>query len=307
MKKFLAIFLYFFLLVSVCYAEPQNCPFVWKVEKSGEPTSYLIGTIHLNKKGYQLPSCMKKVVENSKVLMTENLFPLYPAEAMQADVMLLSQSVFSLSNHNQLKDDIGSELHGQLRKLFIDSNFNQALLMYDNLYGWSAMMFLMGLPANSDVVPESGVDLLLSQLADRQGLQRVGLESVLVGANEIKNVPKDKVIQFIKIGVEHKDYSRIMERKLIDLYNSGKVYDVKELALNEEENLKFIPDADKPFWRNWYFNVLLDKRTASWIPKISNQISKSSTVIAVGTAHMYGDNGLVSILRKKGYTVTELR
>ncbi|MBR6026345.1 MAG: TraB/GumN family protein [Neisseriaceae bacterium] len=307
MKKFLAIFLSFFMLLSVCYAEPQNCPFVWKVEKNGEPTSYLIGTIHVNKKGYQLPSCMKKVVENSKVLMTENLFPLHPSEAMQADVILLSQSVFSLSNANQLKDDIGSELHGQLRQLFADANSNDALLMYDRLYGWSAMMFLMGLPANSDVGVESGVDLLLSQLADKNGLQRVGLESVLVGADAIKNVPKDKIIQFINIGIEHQDYSRVMERKLIDLYNSGKVYSLKELALSEEENLKFIPDADKPFWRNWYFNTLLDKRTASWVTKISNQISKSPTVIAVGTAHMYGNNGLVSILRQKGYTVTELR
>jgi uncharacterized protein YbaP (TraB family) len=51
----------------------------------------------------------------------------------------------------------------------------------------------------------------------------------------------------------------------------------------------------------------LDDRNAKWIPTIEKSISVTPTFIGVGAAHLGGKNGVVSLLRAKGYTLTPIR
>jgi len=49
------------------------------------------------------------------------------------------------------------------------------------------------------------------------------------------------------------------------------------------------------------------KRNQSWIPKIEEMLKGSSdALVVVGAAHLVGENGLVQLLRAKGYTVEQL-
>src|SRR5579884_3288708 len=54
-------------------------------------------------------------------------------------------------------------------------------------------------------------------------------------------------------------------------------------------------------------DALIYKRNASWIPKIEEMIKGTSDVLViVGAAHLVGKNGVVAMLRAKGYTVEQL-
>jgi uncharacterized protein YbaP (TraB family) len=55
-----------------------------------------------------------------------------------------------------------------------------------------------------------------------------------------------------------------------------------------------IPDFNQNF---------LVKRNTNWIPIIEKQISKKATFIAVGAAHLPGENGVIQLLKSKGYQV----
>lgn len=48
---------------------------------------------------------------------------------------------------------------------------------------------------------------------------------------------------------------------------------------------------------------LTNGRNRQWIPVILSNIQKESCLIAVGVLHLPGENGLISLLRKEGYTV----
>lgn len=49
---------------------------------------------------------------------------------------------------------------------------------------------------------------------------------------------------------------------------------------------------------------LLDKRNSEWLPVIEKAAQKGKTFFAFGAAHLAGIKGIISLLRKKGYTVT---
>ena len=52
---------------------------------------------------------------------------------------------------------------------------------------------------------------------------------------------------------------------------------------------------------------LVEDRNISWIPKIEDTINKGSTLIAKGCDHLIGDEGVLQLLRDKGYTLEPVR
>lgn len=56
-----------------------------------------------------------------------------------------------------------------------------------------------------------------------------------------------------------------------------------------------------------YMNILLDKRNMRWMPTIEKSIRKKPTFIAVGVAHLAGENGLIQLLRNEGYEVKPIQ
>lgn len=53
-------------------------------------------------------------------------------------------------------------------------------------------------------------------------------------------------------------------------------------------------------------SVLLSRRNQRWLPEIEQQLKIESTFIAVGAAHLYGDSGLLALLRNRGYRITPI-
>jgi uncharacterized protein YbaP (TraB family) len=52
--------------------------------------------------------------------------------------------------------------------------------------------------------------------------------------------------------------------------------------------------------------MLLDHRNKNWIPVIQAAVKEKPTFIAVGAAHLGGENGVIQLLRKAGYKVTPI-
>ena len=50
--------------------------------------------------------------------------------------------------------------------------------------------------------------------------------------------------------------------------------------------------------------ILLDKRNLRWIDKLTDLADNNPVMIAVGLGHLGGKNGLLNLLKEKGYSVT---
>ena len=52
---------------------------------------------------------------------------------------------------------------------------------------------------------------------------------------------------------------------------------------------------------------LLDERNISWIPKLEAAFKGMPTFVAVGAGHLGGKNGVIKLLRSKGYDVRPVK
>ena len=55
--------------------------------------------------------------------------------------------------------------------------------------------------------------------------------------------------------------------------------------------------------RQWNDDKLIATRNRNWLPKIQQALSQQPTTIAVGALHLFGKQGLIELLRQKGYTI----
>ena len=59
---------------------------------------------------------------------------------------------------------------------------------------------------------------------------------------------------------------------------------------------------DDPFYEEWD-RKMMSERNHVQLEGIIRSIKQQSTFVAVGTAHLFGDQGLIKLLRQKGYKV----
>jgi len=53
-----------------------------------------------------------------------------------------------------------------------------------------------------------------------------------------------------------------------------------------------------------YFNFkFIDERNANWIAKIRKMTASQSILFAVGAGHLGGENGVLNLLKKEGFTI----
>lgn len=55
-----------------------------------------------------------------------------------------------------------------------------------------------------------------------------------------------------------------------------------------------------------FTEVLLYNRNRNWVAKMKDILPGKTLLIAVGAGHLPGDQGVISLLRKAGYTVTPI-
>ena len=87
------------------------------------------------------------------------------------------------------------------------------------------------------------------------------------------------------------------------MQESRKVFDDMTLYYNAEdlEGLQKITAAqglEADFQEN-----LVDQRNRNWIPLIEKITAEAPTFIGVGALHLPGEQGVINLLRKQGYTV----
>ena len=83
------------------------------------------------------------------------------------------------------------------------------------------------------------------------------------------------------------------------------IYRKKRAALtasvkNKLEDLMLDSDAGM----SSFSDILLYRRNANWVMKLKTLMAGKSLLVAVGAGHLPGEKGVISLLRKAGFTVT---
>jgi uncharacterized protein len=275
------------LAVSCSLADANATSCVWKVTDSSRGTLYLGGSWHLlRSRDYPLPSAYNAAFDASNYLA----FEVNPKDLDQSGKVLEKAGFYPRGDN--LKNHVDPRTYDYLKRFFALLNVPES--KFNRLRPWFLKMALES-PEVGGFEYGLGVERYLEKRANANGKTIVGLETGREHA-EVYSGLSDRaaeallLLTFIPTEKNSPDANRMLKA-----WREG---DADFLARSVHQGFADFPAmADR----------LLTDRNRNWIGKIEGWLRSGKTYFVVaGAAHMGGPNGVVALLRKRGYKVEQM-
>ncbi len=259
---------------------------LWKIEgKKVKKDAYIFGTIHLiEKEKFYFPDHFRKLVSNSGQIVLE-IGNLNQMEALN-HMMLQQGTFFDFFTPEQTdsilvwaKESMGME----------PEQFKMAL-------GKMKPFTIVQLTTQKDLIGKiESYDMTIQSIAVENDIPVIGLETIAQQIAIFDNMDtltqREMVMELIRNPQKQNETLQTM----FEIY----------LEQNVDKMYQFISEEGGSMMD--FSDDLLLKRNHDWIPKIEELIQKKSTLVAVGAGHLGGEEGVLRLLEKKGYTLTPVQ
>lgn len=274
-----------FLCVSVMSAADvrRDHGLLWEISKPGMNSSYLFGTVHSEDPGVlQLAPPVKQAFDRSDQVILEIM--------MDMDAMIYSSMAMLLTDGRTLSDLIGTALFEKTAQAIQSRGIPEIVL--ERMKPWAAAVTLSMPP------PETGMmlDLLLFQQAQEAGKQLHGLETIQEQLDVFDTMPESDQIRLLRDAVDNQDKIDRMNAEIVALYKRRDLAGM--LALNE----RYMKEGDPGVSRDLEQRLIID-RNRLMAERMQPYLKAGSAFVAVGALHLPGDQGLLNLLDRRGYTV----
>jgi len=249
---------------------------LWEVSGNGlsKPT-YLYGTIHMICSGdYFLSDKTKKAFDASEKLVLEINFD-DPKEMTDMQQMAMGKEPLS----KKLTPEQLSKLDAILKK-----SGGMTVQQVDAFSLMSVMSLISMKTFGCNDLKFYEMDFIAS--AKKRKEQIEGLETVKSQFKSFENAYSDS--EMIAM-LEESDTE--LTKEMVVAYKQENLEDLYKVTTTE----KVMNDKAKQF--------MLDERNLNWVKALPEMMKKESLFVAVGSAHLAGDLGLINLLKKAGYTV----
>jgi len=257
----------------------------WQVSGNDlEQPSYIFGTMHLirNEQFHIGENVTKKLLRAEQLIMEVDL--------EKVDVLGLTQAAL-LSDKMSMKDYLSEEEAGRLQQFFNDSlDINP--MIFSTAYSRMKPFFLEQLLVVQYLGENAAsYETEFHAMAQDKNIPSVGLETFEDQIRFLDNIPlKEQYAQLVE-SVDSFTQIRIQFDHMTQAYEAGDLTSLAEMIESEWDTSSL------------YRKLLLDKRNQDWIPKLFSYFKSGKMFVAVGAGHLGGDNGIIALLRKAGYTV----
>ena len=291
MRK-LSLLLCFFFTAAVLAAQPaeQKRHMLWQVQGS-KGTVYLAGSFHLlTEDVYPLDSIFVALFEESDMLVLE-----IPADSLQspaAQRYMLQKGLYQ--DGGTLADAVPESLYVATSEFL--SGVGVPIAMFQKARPWFMAMTLSVLQMQKlGFRAENGLDFYFADLARKAGKPITGLETVAEQLAIFAGMPDSLQAAFLQ---ETLGEIGTMETSIKELLAAWKQGDAEKIAAMLFDSMAEFPALQKR---------LLRDRNERWVEKIIPMLEQGKRAyIVVGAGHLAGEFGLPSLLRQKGYRVTQL-
>lgn len=142
--------------------------------------------------------------------------------------------------------------------------------------------------------PANGMDIHFYKRTKAEGKTVRSLESFDFQLSLLCDLSKDEGETFFKSTM---DNLKVAKTKVAEMARAWDTGDGGALEKLVNEDYKKLPAVSKRF---------LTERNLKWVPQIE-ELAKgtNNVVVIVGAGHLVGKNGVVELLRHKGYKITQ--
>ena len=256
--------------------------------KNLKKPSYLFGTIHLICEKDMFPAEKLK----SYLGQTEQL--LLEIDMDDQTVIQRAVKLSVLADGKTIKDYVKPEEYAK-----IDELFKKYLgISFDNLQSFKPLIsqtYLLTSPKVLGCQPPVVYDNFLAQTAATAKMPVIGLETIEQQFAAIDSQPLEKQIKALSEAAANPEKGFGEFKTLYQNYltqNSDDIYNLLVSQMTAE---------------GYNLTKFVDERNVNWIPIIEKNIRLTPSFIAVGSGHLGGKKGVVSLLRAKGYKLKPIR
>lgn len=283
MKK---IIIALFVMVSLNLTAQNINSLLWEISGNGlSQTSYIFGTIHMiPKKDYFFTPEMQSAFNSCHTLVIEaDMFSL-----KLADQIKLASKVI-LPDHKTIQDYMDSTEYLQFKQVLIDSLGIKEKTI-DKRYNRIKPFFLSALLLQKYVGKTKTYEEELYKASKKQKMELIGLETLEFQMSLADSITIEEQVEGI-----NEDIAEISQYyEMVRLYKKQDLYGLNQMSIEE---LRTESDTN-------FMNLIITERNKNWIPKIKQYTKKNACFIAVGALHLAGNDGVIELLRKEGYSVT---
>jgi len=257
----------------------------WKAT-SGTRTLYLLGSIHVgDSRMYPLPKEIEGAFERSAALVVES----YSPNDSQADVDAFMDKHGVYPEGESLFRHLSSGTEDKLRQ-FASKNGVDATNL-GSLKPWVVMMVTGFWPMISGGKTPSapGIDdYFIGKAKDHKPI--VGVETTEFQLNQLASIPDESQIAILTDALAS---SSTGEPDLEELWAAGNAAKIEKVTTGSFAKYPAIRKR------------LLEERNSHMVAvALSTLSSKNPCFLVVGAAHMLGPDGIVNLLRRKGFQVS---
>ena len=284
MRYALLLFTLFISLFS--NAQELEKSLLWKISGNGlNKPSYLFGTIHL--------TCDTSLDANTLNALeaTEQLY--LELDMDDKSIQMQMMKLMMMKDGAKLSTLLSPEDFKILDE-FLKKNLNMSAKMFDSFKPFmiSSMLFPKMLDCKSQSVESELMKVTKEQNEEIFGLEKA--EDQMKVFDEISYQDQaDELLKTVKDNLE-KDKKEFIEMMTI--------YQNKDI----EGMLKMMSDSDNKITSENQ-DILLNNRNKNWIPIMVKIMKDKPTFFGVGAGHLAGEEGVIKLLRKKGYKVEAIQ
>jgi uncharacterized protein YbaP (TraB family) len=278
-------FLFVFIFFNIIFLNAQtrdNYDLLWEIQhKDSNKKSYLFGTLHVkDSRAFKFSDSVIPAIKKSEMFALE----IHPDSVYDN----FDDNYYSSGLENVFKKILSKEDYARLKSRFYELNntdLDSFPLMHPQL-----IESMLTKEKDKPDDKQTFLDAYLYGIAYNNKRQIAGLENIEDQIPTIDKIDEDdikeSILYLLDSSIEEQDEQ--LER-IIELYYNGNIDEILYYVnLNEP--------ADE----------IMVKRNNVMANSIEDIMKDHTVFAAVGTAHLPGKNGVIDLLRKKGYTVKKV-
>lgn len=261
-------------------------PALW-VLRDADSTIYLFGTVHLLRPETVWNS---PVVDQAFNSADQIWFEIENPDDQAAAMPLIQR--YGIDRQTPLSSRLNASEQSQLNTAAEAMGLTGPA--FEPMRPWLAALTLSMAPlTKAGYDPESGVELVLRARALEAGKPIDGLETIEEQLQILAGMSEDAQMAFLRSVLSDYENATVELDRLVDAWAVGDVETLEEIGVTQMR-----AEGEE------FYQRLLATRNANWAGQIDTMMDGEGVIfIAVGAAHLAGDDSVQVLLEQRGFTV----
>jgi uncharacterized protein YbaP (TraB family) len=262
--------------------------FLWRVS-TDDRTVHLLGSIHFMKKdSYPLDQVIEYAYARSELVVFETDLD----DLNKAALQMLGAG--TLDGDTMLADVVSEDTYLAVAQRFKDAGMDVG--GFSKMKPWMVALSLTSFELmKAGYMSGEGIDAHFNNRAKEDGKGRKGLETVEFQVSLFADLTEEESEDFLRYTLEDLESVIPLIDEIVATWKAGDTEQIEELlaeGFSEHQHL---------------FDRFVTDRNLTWLPEVEALLGgDSDAMVIVGSLHLVGEQGLIDLLRAKGYDVEQL-